>query len=449
MKKKRSLKKILIIGVLAGFIFAGVGLSGFFVKYTPYFFSNIFLSLTITPSSVIPDEDPDPDPEPAGGGNGFVIFHLKPPVQIDKPDEINPLNPELDVIIPPEENIPEDANRDQIFSEFVDEVNGIGLAKKFKDDEAKVVTDVIISVPVLPAIGIGEVIIPDSPSADFDIQDTSARLYFYGIAEPYSYILLEISSQPNVITLFTDKDGKWFYDLPEALPAGLHHAYIWEFSQTEKVKTLISSKGFLVKESGPKDSAKRTKISMDTGSFKATIANSALITSLKKDSTGEQMFYVNGRVLNDDAKLTKKEKLTFIVFTKPLFNEFKNIESAALKFTYKIYDDKDLLIDTIPDNDSIDYMRQLKSGTLSFTKSFSFFPSGKMVIGKYKLMVEVNSAGFNYWLPLSFEITQENSGNFFDKYGTVLMISSLLIVVIIGGGCTGLFVFHLKNKKRR
>jgi len=432
MKKKKLFKKFLVLGAIVCGVFVCGATSVFFAKYNSDFFSNIFLSLTIT-SSVVPDDD---EPEDVGGGGGNVIY--KVPVEqgevkvIDVPDV-------------EDSEIPADTAPDQIVSEFMDEVNGISVSKQSNVGgiTAESPVDLLVTVPFLPAMSINDVLIPESPSEDSDITHSSSRMSFSGVATPYSYILLEISSRPNIVTLFTGSDGKWSYDLPYSLGEGLHHAYVWRFSQTDGVKTLISSSVFIVSATSEDINSgveKRTNLFMRDGSLKAAVSNSYLVSSLKEEKTGGQMLYVNGRILNDREALTVGEKLSFIVFVKPLFGEFKDVDSVALKFSYKIYDENGGLIEEVSDGDDSGYVRHLKNGVLSFTQHFSFTSPELLGIGNRSLVIQVDANGFSYWLPLDFEVIKEGAVGVFDKYEVILLLSLALIILVVGSLYTGQFI---------
>jgi len=416
MKKKKSFKKFLVLVAIAGGIFVCGATSIFFAKYNSDFFSNILLSLTITPSSVVPDDE---EIEHVGNGNGSMIFHVKVPVQ------------------PVDSSVDAGGDSNQVVSEFIDEVNGISVVKQSEN--------LVVSVPVLPAMEIGEVIIPESPSEDTDIENSNSDISFSGVVEPYSYILLEVSSQPNIVTLFTNENGEWSYDLPYSLAEGLHHAYVWSFSQTDGVKTLISSKAFMVSAV----SGKRTELFMENGMLKAAVSNSSLVSSLRNQDVGGQLLYVNGRVLNDLEALSKMDELRFIVFVKPLFGEFKDVDFVNLNFNYKIYNEEGGLIDSVSDGDlnGDSKGRRFENGVLSFTKSFVFTSSDKIKIGKYKVMVEVDSEGFSYWLPLNFEVVEKGAVGGFDKYGTVLLLSLALLILVVGSLYAGQFIPRSPHRK--
>ena len=436
MKSKKSFRKIWILVVVC-FVFVCGTISVFFAKYNSDFFNNILLSLTIS-SSVDPD---DGEIENVGGGGGTVIF--KVPVKKEEVEEES----EFEVPLDPEDGEVKTSEPDQVVSEFMDEVNGISVAKQ--SDKSRV--DLIVTVPFLDAFSINDVLIPTSPSKDIDIIYATSYLSFSGVTTPYTYILLEVSSQPNIVTLFTGSDGKWSYKLPYALSEGLHHAYVWGFSQTDGVRSLISSKAFMVSGiSGDSEvSGKVTEIFMQDGLLTGAVSTSSLAASLKNGNVGKQMLYINGRVLNDGESFANTEKLAFIVFVKPLFGEFTNVDSVDLEFSYKIYNEKGELIEQVLDGDDDGYVRHFENGVLSFTKYFSFTSSDRIGFGSYNLIVEVNANGFNYWLPLSFEVVKEVAGGDSDGYLVILFLSLALIVLIAGSLYAGQFSPRSSHRRGR
>ena len=64
---------------------------------------------------------------------------------------------------------------------------------------------------------------------------TAKIIEFQGKANPNTYIVLYIYSMPIVVTVKTDSQGNWKYDLNQELDNGMHQVYIAQIDNTGNV----------------------------------------------------------------------------------------------------------------------------------------------------------------------------------------------------------------------
>jgi len=75
------------------------------------------------------------------------------------------------------------------------------------------------------------------------------KLKFEGVATPDEVVLLFIYSEmPIVVTMNTDKNGNWVYDLDKTLVSGNHEAYVVVMNEKGQIKSKSSPLAFFVKE---------------------------------------------------------------------------------------------------------------------------------------------------------------------------------------------------------
>lgn len=396
--------------LLFGFVFGATLFSIYFVRNNFAYFNNVILSLTILDDDGGGDDgdgddgDDDDDPviiTPPSKNGGSVIL------------KINNL---------PVKEVQEDSKfetpfaEDAIVVDVVDSENGISLSTQSDSPNAA-----ILDVPVMPSVNVADVLMPTSPTQDLDVSTVSPRISLSGFSEPNSYVLLEIFSSPRIVTLFTDSDGKWTYDIPSDLSAGLHHVYVWAFSADGNVKSLVSSKAFIVDDT--LDNSERTELLLESGVLKSSPEKSHLISHFNDVAKDKIMIYLNGRVLDVGAEGTLK----VFVFVNELIGNIEDYKSD-MNFSYKIYDENNELISKFSDG----YSREFKGGVVSFVKTFDLSKLSLISGRGYKLLIESDFADLHYSLLLDFKVEKDSIVISIRDIVFAASVTVFLLIVVYG-----------------
>lgn len=420
MKQMKMFKKILIIVLLFGFVFGATLFSIYFVRNNFAYFNNVILSLTILDDDGGGGDDGGGDDDDDGEDDGDD----DDPVIITPPSK-NGGSVILKINNLPVKEVQEDFKSEPSFSEdaivvdIIDSENGISLSTQ--SDSPGVA---ILDVPVMPSVNVADVLIPISPTQDLDVSTVSPRISFSGFSEPNSYVLLEIFSSPRIVTLFTNSDGKWKYDVPSDLSAGLHHVYVWAFSADGNVKSLVSSRAFIVDDT--LNNSERTELLLESGVLKSSPEKSHLISHFNDAAKDKIMIYLNGRVLDVGADGVLK----VFVFVNELIGDIEDYKSG-MNFSYKIYDENNELISQFSD----DYSREFKDGVVSFVKPFDL-SNVRVVAGRsYKLLIESDFAGLHYSLPLDFKIEKDSAVISIRDVVFAASITVFLLIIVYGAFC--------------
>lgn len=90
-------------------------------------------------------------------------------------------------------------------------------------------------VPILPEFTVETIKVTETRSTETPEVEEAAKISFSGTGLPNSFVTLYIFSTPIVVTVRTDAEGKWEYELDKQLENGKHELYVATVDNSGKI----------------------------------------------------------------------------------------------------------------------------------------------------------------------------------------------------------------------